>query len=74
MKPRVGSDVGVHLARREHHLAQLAADAIAVVVDREEVVVRADRLDLAERLEQRLAIPQPHVVDRRAIRGDASAA
>ena len=59
----------VHLARREHHLPQLPANVIAVVVDGEEVVVRSDRLDLAERLQQRLAIPQSHVVDRRAVRG-----
>ena len=62
--------VGVQLARRQHHLAQLAADAIAVVVDRDEIVVRADRLDLPERLQQRLAIPEPHVVDRGAVGGD----
>jgi hypothetical protein len=30
----------IHLARREHHLSQLAADLVAVVVDGEEVVVR----------------------------------
>ena len=70
MKPLRRQRVGVELARREHHLAQLAVDVIPVVVDRDEVVVRADRLDLPERLEQRLAIPESHVVDRRAVGRD----
>ena len=56
--------LGVQLAGREHHLPQLAIDRVAIVVDRLEVVVRAQLLDLAERFEQRLMIPQPHVLDR----------
>ena len=69
----VGQRRGIELARREHHLAQLAVDLVAVVVHRREVVVGADLLDLAERLEQRLVIPQPHVVERRAVLVDVGA-
>ena len=47
-----------------------AVDAVAVVVHRDEVVVGADLLDLPERLEQRLVIPQPHVLERGGIAGD----
>lgn len=45
-------------------LAQLSIDYIAIVVDRMEVVIRADLLDLGERIEQRLVIPEAYVVDR----------
>ena len=55
--------LGIQLARRQHHLTQFAVDRVAVVVDRREVVVRAQLLNLAERLEQRLVIPEPHVLD-----------
>ena len=55
--------LGIQLARREHHLPQLAVDRVAIVVDRREVVVGAQLLDLAEGLEQRLVIPEAHVLD-----------
>ena len=55
---------GVHLARRQHDLAVLAVDHVTIVVDRHEIVVRADLLDLPERIEQRLIVPQRHVVER----------
>ena len=42
----------------------LPVDHVAVVVDGGEVVVRADLLDLPERVEQRPVVPQRHVVDR----------
>ena len=57
----------VQLARREHGLAQLAIQPVAVVVHRDEVVVGADFLDLRERIEQRRVVPQPHVVHRCAV-------
>ena len=62
--------VGVEFARREHHLTALPVDPVAVVVDRHEVVVRADFLDLRERLEQGLMIPEPHVRDRLGVGDD----
>src|SRR5678810_368699 len=65
-----GQRCGIHLTRREQHLSELAADLVPVVVDGEEVVVRTDRLDLPERLQQRLAIPEANVVDGRAVRRD----
>ena len=46
--------VGVQLARRQHDLPILAVDHVPIVVHRDEVVVRADFLDLRERLQQRL--------------------
>jgi hypothetical protein len=60
----------VELACREHDLTELPSDLVAVVVDGLKVVVCADRLNLAERLKERLAIPDAHVVDRRAVGGD----
>jgi hypothetical protein len=58
---------GIQLARRQHDLPVLAVDLIAIVVDRDEVVVGADLLDLSERLEQRLVIPEAHVIERGAV-------
>ena len=55
--------LGIQLARGEHHLPELAVDRVAIVVDRLEVVIGAQLLDLAEGLEQRLVIPQAHVLD-----------
>ena len=70
MKVRVGSDRGVELPRREQDLAVLPVDPVAVVVHRDEVVVGADLLQLAEGLQQRLAIPEPHVLDGRRVGPD----
>ncbi len=67
---RLGRAAGIQLAGREHHLPELAVDDVAVVVHRREVVVGADLLDLPERLEQRLVIPETHVVERVAVVGD----
>ena len=53
--------VGVQLARRQHDLPVLAVDHVAVVVDGDEVVVGPDLLDLAERVLERLVIPERHV-------------
>ncbi len=63
----------VQLARRQHHLTELAVDDVAIVVDRHEVVVGADLLDLSERLEQRLVIPEPDVLERGRIVRDVVA-
>src|SRR3989449_2350312 len=60
----------VQLARREKHLAVLPVDPVAVVVHRDEVVVGTDLLQLPERLEQRVAVPQPDVVDGRPVGPD----
>ena len=62
--------LGVQLARRQHHLPVVAVDHVPVVVDVLEVVVRADFLNLRERLQQRLVIPQPDVLDRRGVADD----
>ena len=69
----VGKAVRVQLARGEHDLLRAAVDHVAVVVHRHEVVVRADLLQLAEGVEQRLAVPQPHVLQRRRVTGDVLA-
>ena len=64
---------GVELARGQHDLPILAVDHVAVVVDRDEVVVRADFLDLPERVEQRLVVPERHVVERGGVSRDVGA-
>jgi hypothetical protein len=66
--------VGVELASRQHDLPQGAVDPVAIVVDRGEVVVGADLLNLRERLEQRLVVPQAHVLQRRRVAFDVLAA
>ena len=43
--------LGVQLARRQHDLTVFTVDVVAVVVHRDEVVVGADLLDLAECLQ-----------------------
>src|SRR2546422_11465724 len=48
----------------------LPVDPVAVVVHRDEVVVGTDLLQLPERLEQRVAVPQPDVVDGRPVSPD----
>jgi hypothetical protein len=58
-----GQRLGVELARREQDLAVLAIDPVPIVVDRYEVVVRADLLQLPKGAQQRRAIPQAHVLD-----------
>ena len=69
----VRQGIGIELARREHDLPIAAVDHVPVVVDRDEVVVRADLLNLRERLQQRLGIPQPHVAERGLVRVDVRA-
>ena len=68
-----GQTLGIQLARAEHDLAVLPVDRVAVVVDRDEVVVGADLLDLAERVEKRLLVPERHVLERGGIRVDVRA-
>ncbi len=55
------------LAGRQHDLAVLAVDGVAIHVHVEELVVGADLLKLAVRHEQRPIVPQPDVLDREAI-------
>ncbi|MEZ5285227.1 MAG: hypothetical protein R2712_10545 [Vicinamibacterales bacterium] len=69
----VGERRGIQLAGRQHHLPHLAVDVVPVVVDRDEVVVGPDLLDLSEGLEQRLMIPEPHVLQRLLVAGDVVA-
>ena len=59
--------VHVQLASREHHLPHRAVDLIAVDVDVGEVVVRADLLDLAQRVLQRAPVPEADVLQRRLV-------
>ena len=63
----IGQRRRIELAYREHHLPVLAVDLVAIVIDRHEVVIGANLLDLPKRLEQRLVIPQPHVLERPAV-------
>ena len=69
----VGQAVGVQLARRQHDLPVLPVDPVAVVVDRHEVVVGPDLLDLREGLQQRLVVPEPDVAERLGVRVDVGA-
>ena len=57
----------MHLARREHHLAVLAVDHVAVVVHVGELVVRPDLLKLAVGLQQRRVVPEADVLDREVV-------
>ena len=59
--------VDAELARRQHHLTYRAVDRVAVDVDVGKIVVGANLLDLAQRVLQRAPVPQPDVLDRRAI-------
>src|SRR5690606_29834319 len=59
--------LALELARREHELRELAVERVAIVVDRDELVIRADLLELRERIEQRAVIPQADVVDGGAV-------
>ena len=60
-----GFFVEVELADRQHHLAGVVAERVAVGVDVDEVVVLADRLELVERVAERPVVPQPGVEERR---------
>ena len=62
-----GKAGGVQLPRREHDLPVLPVDRVPIVVHAGEVVVGADLLELAERVEQRPLVPQRDVLDRRGI-------
>ena len=70
MKVRVGSDAGLSSRAETCTCRYLPVDPVAVVVHGDEIVVRADLLQLAECLQQRVAIPEPHVVDRRRVGTD----
>ena len=66
-----GERPDVELPRREQHLAVSSVDGVPVVVNRDEIVVGADFLELTEGHEQRVAVPEAHVLDGRAVRPDA---
>ena len=55
------------LTGRQHDLAVLTVDGVAIDVDVEELVVGADLLKLAIGHEQRPIVPEPDVLDREAI-------
>ena len=59
--------VHIQLAGGEHHLADGPADLIAIDVDVGKVVVGANFLNLAQRVLQRVPIPQPDVFERRLV-------
>jgi hypothetical protein len=59
--------VGVDLADRDHHLAPVAVDRVAVDVDVGEVVVLGDGLEVADAGPQHLGVPEADVVDRRPV-------
>ena len=64
----------LELARRQHHLLIGAVQPIAVDVHVEEFVIGPDLLELGVGVHQRLPVPQPDVVDGRAVgleRGEA---
>ena len=48
----------------QHHLPHDTVDLVAIDVDVGEVVVRADLLDLTQRVLQRAPVPQPDVLQR----------
>jgi hypothetical protein len=54
----------VELAGGEHHFAGDAVDFVAIDVDVGKVVVGADFLDLAERVLERVPVPQADVLQR----------
>ena len=64
---RLGQPVGVDLADRDHHLAVVLADLVAVDVDVGEVVVLGDGLEVADARAQHLGVPQADVVERRPV-------
>jgi hypothetical protein len=64
---RLGQPVGVDLADRDHHLALVVPDRVAVDVDVGEVVVLGDGLEVADAGPQHLRVPQADVVDRRLV-------
>src|SRR5262249_18822372 len=57
----------VELACRQADLLICAADLITIDIDVVELVICADLLQLGVGSHQRLPIPQPNVVDRRAV-------
>ena len=60
----LGSAGRVELADREHDLADVVAQLVAVRVDVEEVVVLAHGLELVERVAERAVVPQAGVQER----------
>ena len=54
---------GVQLTRRQHHLAQVPAETVAVDIDVREVVIGADLLELLVGPKQRAVVPQADVPD-----------
>ena len=59
--------LGGQLPRREHDLAELSVDHVAVVVDARELVIGPDLLNLGEGVEERAVVPEPDVVEGRSV-------
>ena len=62
--------LSVQLSRRKHHLPVSPVDHVAIVIDRDEVVVSPDLLELPESLKERLSIPEPDVLDSHRVLSD----
>src|SRR5438093_844395 len=58
------------LSTTTQDLPVLPGERVWVFVDRDEVVVGADLLKLAEGQEQRVAVPEPHVLDSGTVGAD----
>ena len=57
----------VQLARSDHHLTQGTVNHVAVDVDIRKFVIRADGLDLTQRILQGAPVPQTDVLNRRLV-------
>src|SRR4029079_3525379 len=66
----LGQRFGIELPRRQQNLTIASVDDVTIIVDRDEIVVRADGLYLPESLKQRIAIPEAHILNRRRIGAD----
>ncbi len=60
----------VEFANRQHHLAGVVTELVAIGVDVGEVVVLADGLELVQRVAERAVVPQPGVEERRLVLDD----
>ena len=62
--------LNIQLARRDVHLPVIAVDHVAVVIDRDKIIVCPDLLELAERLIEEITLPEPDVVHGGSVGGD----
>ena len=64
-----GKFVNVQFAGGEHYFAQASANLVAIDVDIGKIVVGANLLFLAQRILERLPVPEPYVLERRLVVG-----